>query len=136
MIRSAKFKSVTTVLTAPPNVPVTVPVEISVGYYSSAGNRRITQNYAVATGNRILYNDVEGDGNPRRLRLDITLRELQPGGLSFAFSLPVDLDPLYDVGIGALRFSLDHDCDLVGQSEISLLWYAPTTISPTLPRSV
>jgi hypothetical protein len=120
-----KMKSLTTVLTAPPNLPVTVPVEISVGYYPSAGNQRITQNYAVGTGNRVLYNDLEGDGNTRRLRLDITLRELQPGGPSFAISWPVDLDPLYDVSIGSLRFLLLSTCDLVGDSEIKLIWHSP-----------
>jgi hypothetical protein len=120
-----KMKSLTTVLTAPPNLPVTVPVEISVGYYSPAAANRITQPYVVGSGNRFLYIDQEGDGNPRRLHLDITLRELQAGGQSFSVSWQVDLDPLYDVGIGPLRFLLMSTCDLVGDSEIKLLWHSP-----------
>jgi hypothetical protein len=120
-----KMKSLTTVLTAPPNLPVTVPVEISVGYYSPAAANRITQPYVVGSGNRFVYFDQEGDGNPRRLHLDITLRELQAGGQSFSIAWQVDLDPLYDVDIPPLRFYLDHNCDIVGESEIDLRWYSP-----------
>jgi hypothetical protein len=120
-----KMKSSTTVLTAPPNLPVTAQVEISVGYYSPAAANRITQLYVVGSGNRFLYIDQEGDGNPRRLHLDITLRELQAGGQSFSFSWQVDLDPLYDVGIGPLRFLLMSTCDLLGDSEIKLMWHSP-----------
>ena len=120
-----KHKSVTTIVTAPANLPVTVPVEISVGYFSPAGSRRFTQTYASATGNRLLYNDPVADAKPRLMRLDITLRELGPGGQGFSFSLPIDIIPLYDVDIGPMRFYLDHPCDMVGQSEIDLRWFSP-----------
>ena len=118
------FRSVTVNLRIPPNLPVTVPVEISVGYFSPANAQRLTQTYDKGTGTLIQYNDKESDGNPRPMRLDITLREL-PNGQSFTFSPQLSLTPLYDVHIGPLTFRLHHDCDLVGKSEIDLDWRSP-----------
>ena len=110
-----------------PNLPVTKPVEISISYSSPAGVQRITQSYVRTTGNRFLYNDQEGDGKPRRMTLSITLSEPNPGGQAFTFSLnmPVDLEPLYDVRISPLQFSLISKCDAVGNSEIWLYWQSP-----------
>ena len=48
-----KYKSLTTLVVAPPNIPVTQPVEISIGYYSPAGSQRITQSYVRSTGNPV-----------------------------------------------------------------------------------
>jgi hypothetical protein len=122
-----RHKSLTTLVTIPPNLPVPQPVEISIGYYSPAGNQRITQSYVRSTGNRFLYNDREGDGKSRRLRMDITLSEPKPGGGVTSFALPwkVDLDPLYDVRIGPFAFDLISKCDAVGKSEIIFTWYTP-----------
>jgi len=118
------FRSVSVNLRVPPNLPVTVPVEISVGYFSSAHTQRLTQPYVQGTGTLIRYNDQEGDGKPRPIRLDITLREL-PNGQSFTFSPQFTLTPLYDVHTSSLTFRLEHDCDLVGKSEIDLQWRSP-----------
>lgn len=125
-----KHKSLTTLISLPPNLPVTQPVELSIGYFSPAGSyapgtQRITQSYVRGTGNHFLNNDPEGDGKPRQMRVDITLRELQPGGQSFSVSRPINLDPLYDVTISPLDFTLLKKCDLVGKSEISFRWYSP-----------
>ncbi len=122
-----RHKSLTTLLTVAPNLPVTKPVEISIGYSSPAGVQRITQSYVRTTGNRFLYNDQEGGGKPRRMTLSITLSEPNPGGQAFTFSLnmQVDLDPLYDVRISPLQFSLISKCDAVGNSEIWLYWQSP-----------
>ena len=127
-----RHKSLTTLVIIEPNVPVTQPVEISIGYYSPAGVyppgfQRITQSYGRGTGNRFLNNDPEGDGKVRRMRLDISLREPNPAGQPFTFSLSwqVDLDPLYDVKISPLKFSLIDNCDIVGNSEIRFVWWAP-----------
>ncbi|BCA54524.1 hypothetical protein W02_16640 [Nitrospira sp. KM1] len=70
-----KRKSLTTLITADPNLPVTQPVEISIGYFSAAGTNGITQSYVRTTGNRFLYNDNEGDGKPRSISISISLRE-------------------------------------------------------------
>ena len=124
---SLRHKSLTTLITVRPGLALTRPVEISIGYYSSAGNNRITQWYVASTGNRFLYNDREGDGKPRQLRMDITLRQDKPGGGGHTFAVlwQANLDPLYDVTISPLKFSLLNDCDLVGKSEIRFLWYSP-----------
>jgi hypothetical protein len=53
---------------------------MSIGYYSPAGNERITQLYNARDGNRFLYHDKEGDGKPRRLTVAITFTERLPGG--------------------------------------------------------
>ena len=120
-------KSVSTLVTAAPNLPVTQPVEISIGYYSPAGNQRITQSYVRSTGNRFLYNDKEGDGKPRTLQVVITLSEPKPGGgaETFAITWPTPIEPLYDVAIGPFAFDLISKCDAVGKSEILFTWYSP-----------
>jgi len=122
-----KRKSLTTLVTVDPNVPVTQPVEISIGYYSTAGNNRITQSYLRSSGNRFLYNDKEGDGKPRTMTISITLSEPKPGGgyEVFAVNWQRLLDPLYDVSIGPLDFDLISRCDAVGKSEILFGWYTP-----------
>lgn len=122
-----RHKSLTTLITVSPNLPVSRPVDISIGYSSPAGIQRITQSYVRATGNRFLYNDQEGDGKPRRMTVSITLSEPNPGGQTYTFPLnmQVDLDPLYDVRISPLQFSLISGCDAVGRSEIWLYWQSP-----------
>ena len=123
-------KSLTTLITADPNLPITKPVEISIGYYSPAGNQRITQSYVRATGNRFLYNDKEGDGKPRRMTVDISLREQLPNGEWATFTLPwhANLDLLYDITISPLNFKLRDDCDKVGDSEIKFQWSSPDKV--------
>jgi hypothetical protein len=122
-----RHKSLTTLMTVPPNLAVTRPVDISIGYSSPAGVQRITQSYVRTTGNRFLYNDPEGNGKPRRMTLSITLSEPNPGGQAFTFSvnMEAELDPLYDVRISPLQFSLISNCDAVGNSEIWLYWQSP-----------
>ena len=127
-------KSLTTLLKVIPNLPVTVPIEISVGYFSSTASQRLTQTYKAETGNLMLYNDAEGDGKPRTLRLDISLRELIPGGGNFSFIRPITMEPLYDVTISPLRFSLRNNCDLAGKSEIILRWFSPDGHERSIPK--
>ena len=120
-------KSLTTLTTVVSGLSLTRPVEMSIGYYSPAGNGRITQSYVAGTGNHFLYNDFPGDGKPRQLRMDISLSEPKPGGgaWTYAFSWYVNLDPLYGVTLSPLKFTLAEDCDLVGKSEIHLQWISP-----------
>ncbi|MEP7154056.1 MAG: hypothetical protein ABI856_20315 [Nitrospira sp.] len=120
-------KSISTLVTAAPNLPVTQPVEISIGYYSSVGNQRITGSYVRSSGNRFLYNDKEGDGKPRTMTINISLREPKTGGgyETFAVNWQVNLDPQYDVSIGPFVFDLISKCDAVGKSEILFTWFSP-----------
>jgi len=37
----------------------------------------------------------------------------------------MDLDPLYDVRISPLRFTLYETCNIVGDTEINFYWYSP-----------
>ncbi len=122
-----KHKSLTTLIVAPPDLPVTRPVEISIGYYSPTGNQRITQSYVRSTGNRFLYNDKEADGKARHMTISVSLREQLPNGEWATYALPwqADLDPLYDVAMGPFAFDLISKCDAAGKSEILFAWHSP-----------
>jgi hypothetical protein len=74
------YKSLSTIVTVPSGLPLSKPVTISIGYFPSgvAGygrycQQRVTQTYATTTGNTFLCALPEGDGQPRRMHLDITL---------------------------------------------------------------
>jgi hypothetical protein len=119
-------KSLTTLVVVMPGLALTQPVTISIGYYSPAGNKRITQPY-VASGNRFLYSDPEGDGKPRQMRMDMTFSENKPGGGIHSYTVPSNLilDPLYDVTIGSLEFWPISACDVVGDYKIQFGWVSP-----------
>ena len=123
-------KSLNSLVTVAPGLALTKPVTISIAYLSpwaAAGNERKTQTYVASAGNSFLYSDLEGDGKPRKLHLDITLSEAKPAGGVFSFNVPVDLalDPLYDVNISPLVFKLIKGCSTMGANQIYLNWYAP-----------
>jgi hypothetical protein len=64
------------------------------------------------------------------MRMDISLREPKPGGefYTFAISSEIDLDPLYDVAISPLQFTLLDDCDPAGKSEVVFFWRSPDNV--------
>ena len=128
------YKSLSTVVTVPFGLPLSKPVTISIGYfpsgvvgYGSRCQQRATQTYTSSVGNTFLCALPEGDGQPRHLHLDITLSEPKPGGGVFSYNVPVemDLDPLYDVTISPLTFTLIRGCDVVGANQIDLYLSAP-----------
>lgn len=123
-------KSLTTFLSVSPGLALSKPVTISIAYLSPApamGNERKTQTYVPSAGNGFLYSDPEGEGHPRKVHLDITLSEPKPGGGVYSFNIPEDLllDPLYDVAISPLVFTLVRGCSNVGANQIDLHWFAP-----------
>ena len=127
---SHKHKSLTTVITTASALQLTQPVEISILFTSPWGtNTRLTQPYQQKFGNRFVYNDPEGDGTLRHLRMDLWLTEPKPGGGHYSYSMTwqADLDPLYDVTISPLVFTLQTSCDIDGVNEIRLGWNAPDT---------
>jgi len=118
-------QSLSILVVVPPGLRLSQPVQISIGYYSQASDRQ-TQFYR-ESGNQFLYNDPEGAGQPRGVLLHITLTEAKPGGGFYTYNLPVNvkLDPLYDVTISPLVFTLMTDCALIGNSDIEFYWLAP-----------
>lgn len=124
-----RAKSLTTLAVIPAGLKLSNPVQVSIGYYSPAGSSRITQNYVASSGNRFLYNDKESDGRPRAMRLDVSLLESNPNGVPFTFSfaINVNLDPLYDVQVSPLRFTLLKECASFGDSDIKFMWHTPDT---------
>ncbi|UVT17255.1 MAG: hypothetical protein H8K04_06845 [Nitrospira sp.] len=118
-------KSVSVNLRIAPNLPVTVPVEISVAYISPAQTQRQTKTYNPATGLTLLYHEAEGDGKPRSMHLDITVRELVPNGQSFSSGKDFTIIPLYDVSLSRLRFAMLAGCDIHGKNDITLRWDSP-----------
>jgi hypothetical protein len=123
---TTRAKSLTTLVVFPPGIQITQPVTISIGYYG-AGHQRITQTYVPSSGNHFLHNDTEGDGKPRQMSLAITFEEPKPeGGIhTFTWLISLFLDPLYDVTIGPVSFTLVTDCDWFGNSEIIFRWTWP-----------
>src|SRR5215469_1854853 len=123
-----KAKSLTTLVVVAPGLALTQPVSISIGYASPWGGNRITQTYVASTGNQFLYNDPAGDGKPRNMAVSITLSEPKPGGgvYNFPIQANVMLDPLYDVTITPLEFTLFSDCSVVGGGyDLSFGWASP-----------
>jgi hypothetical protein len=118
-------KGVSVNLRIPANLRVTVPVEVSVAYISPAQAQRQTKTYSPTTGLTLLYHEAEGDGKPRSMRLDITVRELIPNGKSFSVSKQFTIIPLYEVSITSLRFFMMSFCDRLGKADITLLWFSP-----------
>ena len=119
-------KSLTTLVTLPPNLPVTQPVEIGIIYASPTGIGQTKQSYAGGTGNRFLYDDREGDGKPRAMEITITLTEPSAGASGiYSIKWPVTLDPLYVVAMGRFEFTLLNFCDTAGATEIRFVWALP-----------
>lgn len=115
-------KSVSVNLRIPPNLPVTVPVEVSVAYISSAQTQRLTKTYSPASGLTLLYREAEENGKPRAMTVDITVRELVPNGKSFAVSKQLTIIPLYQATVSPLKFNMATQCDTVGKSDITFHW--------------
>ena len=136
---SMRHKSLTILVTVRPGLALTKTVAISIAFDAT----RQTQPYVASAGNRFLYNAPQGSGHPRRVNVAITLTEdkLVVGGVATfsranpvvgaTFTLPwyVDLDPLFDVAITPLRFTMTSDCEKglfeVGKSEIRSSWTSP-----------
>jgi hypothetical protein len=121
-----KAKSLTMLVTVNPGLALSKPVTISIaigGYRTT----RLTQGYVAATGNHFLYNDPEGDGKPRRALVDITLTQAKNGGGTYTYTIPgtVVLDPLYDVKIDPLTFTLLNDCAVVGNTTVLFGFFHP-----------
>ena len=125
-----KTKSLSILLTAAPGLAVTNPVNIRVTYNSSlTGSRWIQNVYDPKAGYRNFHNDPEGNRAKRHMKLDILLTEQQPENkqVNFSFTREFDLDPLFDVSITPLRFTLNTSCERFyeGTADIHFLWYAP-----------
>lgn len=118
-------KSVSVNLRIPPNLPVSVPIEVSVAYISPVQTHRQTKTYNSSTGLTILYHEPKEDGRPRPMHLDITVRELIPNGQSFSSSKDFTIIPLFDVSISQLRFTMASFCDRLGKNDITFVWRSP-----------
>jgi len=128
------YRSLSIIVTALPYLLTKQPVTISIGFFPSgvAGygrycQQRVTQIYANGPGNTFLCALPEGEGQPRRVHLDITLSQPNPAGGVYSYTVPVDLmlDPLYDVTISPLSFQLIMGCSTIGANQINLNWWAP-----------
>lgn len=92
------------------------PVTISIAFISTVGAERQTQAYSALAGNRFVHADPEAEGQPRSVHLDITLSEPNPKGGEYSFNVPfdVELDPLYDVVVYPLEFTLLNSSAIIG----------------------
>ncbi|MDF0644455.1 MAG: hypothetical protein P0111_10515 [Nitrospira sp.] len=118
-------KSISVNLRIPANLPVTVPVEVEVFYSSPFQSRILKRTYSPATGLTLSYREAEGNGEPRKMKVTITVRELVPNGQVTGLNKEFTLTPLYDVFVTDLRFVMALRCDSVGKSDISFRWYSP-----------
>ena len=126
-------KSVTTVVTAPYGLGIGNRVEISVLF----GSRRVTQVYGNGTGNRLVNDFPALDGKKRRENVTISLLESVGNGYAtYSILTSVEIEPLFDIATGPLRFTLLNDCDPVGASEPIVRWRLPNGLEgraePTL----
>jgi hypothetical protein len=128
--------SLTTQLTVPGGLAVTKPICMTVFYNSYSGSAYLTalyQAYDPTAGNRFVFNDKEGLGTPRQASLKIQLFEPASGGgcgrvLGTGFDLPemrVNLDPLYDVTVGAIRVTRLTSCPFWMNQDIKARWFSP-----------
>jgi hypothetical protein len=132
---STSHKSLEIVVTVKPGLTLTKSVTIKIGFTNSAGVLKvITQCYVASTGNRFVFHDIEGNGQPRRVGMQATLSEDKfrlgdAAGPSFTMPGPwyFDLDPLFDVTITPLRFTMNTDCEnaLQGDNDIVFSWTSP-----------
>lgn len=98
------------------------PVTISIAFISTVGAERQTQAYNAYGGNRFVHADAESNGQPRSVHLDITLTQPKPKGGEFSYNIPMDveLDPLYDVAVYPLEFTLLNSSAIIGSTTIVL----------------
>ncbi len=135
---SLRAKSLTTLIAFKTGVTTTKPVAITVDYSSPAAQYRLgPQAYDVCNGNRYLYNDpISGPvgtggysiwGLPREMAITITLTEANPAGQPYVYSIPlkINLDPLFDVSVTPMNFTLDNDCAWIGDSNLYFYWTSP-----------
>jgi len=125
-----KYKSTTGVLTVPPGLRLTAPVEISM-LWDERGPRptRATQDYNDATGNRWIFFYPIGSGLRRPVNNVVTLAERTAAGefvATYAVRSNVTIEPLYNIYVSNLQFTLLTDCDPVGASEVFLQWLSPS----------
>lgn len=129
---STSHKSLEIVVTVKSGLALTNSVTISIRFINSAGVPKVvTQCYVASTGNRFVFHDIEGNGQPRRVGMQATLSQdkFRVGDAGISFTMPgpwyFNLDPLYDITISRMGFFLRADCDLVGDSEIHFEWFSP-----------
>jgi hypothetical protein len=125
-----KYKSSTGVLMVPPGLRLTAPVEISM-LWDERGPKptRATQDYNNATGNRSLFFYPVGNGLRRPVNNVVTLAERTAAGefvATYAVRSNVTIEPLYNVYVSNLQFTLLTDCDIAGASEVFLQWLGPS----------
>jgi hypothetical protein len=114
-----KTKSVTVVVNAPAGLSVPNHTDISILF----GTRRSTQTYNAPTGNHFVFQFPENDGRERIENVTVSLTETTPDNTVATYALlwTAPIQPLYDVGISPLTFTLLSDCDWIGESEIEVL---------------
>jgi hypothetical protein len=125
-----RYKSTTGVLMVPPGLRLTAPVEISM-LWDERGPKptRATQDYNNATGNRSLFFYPIGNGLRRPVNNVVTLAERTAAGefvATYAVRSNVTIEPLYNVYVSNLQFTLLTDCDPAGASEVRLRWLTPS----------
>jgi hypothetical protein len=135
---SLRAKSLTTLIAFKTGVTTTKPVAITVDYSSPAAQYRVgPQAYDICNGNRYLYNDpISGPvgspgysvwGRPREMDINITLSEANPAGQPYVYNIPlkINLDPLFDVSVTPMNFTLNSDCAWIGDSNLYFYWTSP-----------
>jgi hypothetical protein len=121
-----RAKSLQIAVHANPGLVLTQPVNVIV-QFNSPDFRGLSQNaglYDSSRGLNVGFMDDIKDGLPRPVTVTITLRENQ-----YSFTIPgpntIIVTPLFNATISQGKFTLDQDCDIVGDSEIHFGWRAP-----------
>jgi hypothetical protein len=118
------YKSTTGAMAVPGGLNLTAAVEISM-LWDEVGPRptRATQDYNNSTGNRSIFLFPAGDGRTRSVASVVTLSERNVDGAAiYAVRSTVTIEPLYDITISPLLFTLVTDCDAIGATEVNIHW--------------
>lgn len=119
---TAKFKSVSLLISLRAGLRLTAPVEVSVLF----GAERVTQDY-VEGGIHVYHHFDLLDGHARQEMVYATLTERTPAGaVSYTVHWNLPVEPLFDVAISGLRFDLLSNGDWHGASECEIHWWTPT----------
>ena len=130
-----RTKSVSTLVALPAGLNVTKPVTVSIWYDNSPGQ---PQSYVRGSGNRFLQTFPAENGQalykPIRVHLTEQVSPTQINQYDVLWNPLVQ--PLYDIRVSPLTFTLNQDCDWVGNSEPVVVWSDPKGVTGTASYSL
>ncbi len=130
-----RTKSVNTLVALPAGLNVTKPVTVSIWYDNAPGQ---PQSYVRSSGNRFLQSFPAGNGQALYKPIRVHLTEQVSATRTNQYDVfwnPL-VQPLYDIRVSPLNFTLNQDCDWVGDSEPVVVWSDPKGVTGSASYSL